>query len=86
VEINQLENVESLKIPGLFRLSDKQLGRIARNPSFMADYNHLVSSTVIPPTSPAVQDTKVWKFEMINRLEKGASAFQKRPIIEHLEY
>lgn len=26
-------------------LNDKQLGRIARNPSFVADYNHLVSST-----------------------------------------
>lgn len=33
-------------------LSDKQLGRIARNKQFMADYNHLVSST-----SQAGQDT-----------------------------
>ena len=46
-------------------LNDKQLGRIARNPSFVADYNDLVSST-----SPAGQDMKVWEFEMINRLKK----------------
>ncbi len=62
-------------------LNDKQLGRIARNPSFMADYNHLVSST-----SPAGQDTKAWEFEMVNRLKKDASDFQKRPIKEYLEY
>lgn len=62
-------------------LSDKQLGRIARNPSFMADYNHLVSST-----SPAGQDPKVWEFEMVNRLKKNSSDFKKRPIREYLEY
>ena len=62
-------------------LNDKQLGRIARNPSFVADYNDLVSST-----SPAGQDMKVWEFEMINRLKKDASQFKKRPIREYLEY
>ena len=62
-------------------LNDKQLGRIARNPSFVADYNHLVSST-----SPAGQDSKMWEFEMINRLKKDASQFKKRPIREYLEY
>lgn len=62
-------------------LNDKQLGRIARNPSFMADYNHLVSST-----SPAGQDPKAWEFEMINRLKKDSSQFKKRPIREYLEY
>ena len=62
-------------------LNDNQLGRIARNPSFVADYNHLVSST-----SPAGQDTKAWEFEMINRLKKDASQFKKRPIREYLEY
>lgn len=62
-------------------LNDKQLGRIARNPSFMADYNHLVSST-----SSAGQDTKAWEFEMINRLKKDASQFKKRPIREYLYY
>ena len=62
-------------------LNDKQLGRIARNPSFIADYNHLVSST-----SPAGQDPKMWEFEMINRLKKDASQFKKRPIREYLEY
>ncbi|WP_426243797.1 replication initiation protein RepM [Psychrobacter sp. TWP2-1-2] len=62
-------------------LNDKQLGRIVRNPSFMADYNHLVSST-----SPAGQNTKDWEFEMINRLKKDAAQFGKRPIREYLKY
>ena len=62
-------------------LNDKQLGRIARNPAFIADYNHLVSST-----SPAGQDTKAWEFEMINRLKKDASQFKKRPIRNYLDY
>ena len=62
-------------------LNDSQLGRIARNPIFMADYNHLVSST-----SRAGQDAKAWEFEMINRLKKDASQFKKRPIKEYLEY
>ena len=62
-------------------LNDKQLGRIARNPSFMADYNHLVSST-----SPAGQDMKVWESEMVDRLKKDASQFKKRPIKEYLVY
>ena len=62
-------------------LNDKQLGRIARNPSFIADYNHLVSST-----SPAGQYAAEWEFEMINRLKKDASQFKKRPIRDYLEY
>lgn len=62
-------------------LNDKQLGRIARNPSFIADYNDLVSST-----SPAGQDMKIWEFEMINRLKKDVSQFKKRPIRDYLEY
>lgn len=62
-------------------LNDKQLGRIARNPSFMADYNHLVSST-----SPAGQDMKVWESEMVDRLKEDASQFKKRPIKEYLVY
>jgi len=62
-------------------LTDKQLGRIVRNPAFMAEYNHLVT-----PTSPAGQSQKGWEFEMINRLKKDASDFQKRPIREYLEY
>lgn len=62
-------------------LNDNQLGRIARNPRFMADYNHLVQST-----SPAGQDAKAWEFEMINRLKKDASQFNKRPIRDYLEY
>lgn len=62
-------------------LNDKQLGRIARNPSFVADYNDLVSST-----SPAGQDMNMWEFEMINRLKKDISQFKKRPIRDYLEY
>ena len=61
-------------------LNDKQLGRIARNPSFIADYNHMVSST-----SPAGQDSKAWESEMINRLKKDASQFKKRPIRDYLD-
>ncbi|WP_201529943.1 replication initiation protein RepM [Psychrobacter frigidicola] len=62
-------------------LNDKQLGRIVRNPSFIADYNHLVSST-----SPAGQDSKEWELEMIDRLKKDASQFKKRPIRDYLNY
>ncbi len=60
-------------------LNDKQLGRIVRNPTFMAEYNHLVS-----PTSPAGQSQQGWEFEMINRLKKDASQFKKRPIKDYL--
>lgn len=62
-------------------LNDKQLGRIVRNPTFMAEYNHLVS-----PTSSAGQSQQGWEFEMINRLKKDASEFTKRPIRYYLEY
>lgn len=62
-------------------LNDKQLGRIVRNPAFIAEYNHLVT-----PTSPAGQTAQGWEFEMINRLKKDASQFSKRPIREYLEY
>ncbi len=62
-------------------LNDKQLGRIARNPAFMAEYNHLVS-----PTSPAGQSQQGWEFEMVNRLKKNPTQFNKRPIREYLEY
>lgn len=62
-------------------LNDNQLGRIARNPSFINDYNHMVSST-----SPAGQTAQGWEFEMINRLKKDPSQFKKRPIRDYLEY
>ena len=58
----EVDNGNMSNIEGL---NDKQLGRIARNPSFVADYNDLVSST-----SPAGQDMNMWEFEMINRLKK----------------
>lgn len=62
-------------------LNDKQLGRIVRNPAFIAEYNHLVT-----PTSPAGQTAQGWEFEMINRLKKDASQFKKHPIKSYLEY
>ena len=62
-------------------LNDKQLGRITRNPSFVTDYNHLVSST-----SAAGQDMDAWEFEMINRLKKDPSQFNKRSIKDYLNY
>ena len=62
-------------------LNDKQLGRIVRNPAFIAEYNHLVT-----PTSPAGQTAQGWEFEMINRLKKDASQFNKHPIKSYLEY
>lgn len=62
-------------------LNDKQLGRIVRNPAFMAEYNHLLS-----PTSPVVQSKQGWEFEMINRLKKEDSQFNKQPIRSYLEY
>ena len=62
-------------------LNDKQLGRITRNPSFVADYNELVSST-----SPAGQDMRVWEVEMIKRIKEDALQFKKRPIREYLVY
>lgn len=62
-------------------LNDKQLGRIVRNPVFMAEYNHLVS-----PTSSAGQSAQGWEFEMVNRLKKDASEFKKRPIRGYLVY
>jgi len=62
-------------------LNDKQLGRIARNPRFIADYNHLVSST-----SPAGQNSREWESEMMDRLKKDASQFNKQPIRDYLVY
>lgn len=62
-------------------LKDKQLGRIVHNPASMAEYNHLVS-----PTSPAGQSQQEWEFEMIDRLKKDASQFNKRPIRSYLDY
>jgi len=81
IEANVKRDSDTADMFTIEGLNDKQLGRIARNPSFVADYNNLVSST-----SPAGQDMKVWEFEMINRLKKDASQFKKRPIREYLEY
>ena len=81
---SQLDNSRDVNTADMFTigdLNDKQLGRIVRNPAFMAEYNHLVS-----PTSPAGQSQQGWEFEMINRLKKDASQFKKRPIREYLDY
>lgn len=78
VKLRDVNNGDMFTVDGL---SDKQLGRIARNPSFIADYNHMVSST-----SPAGQSDQAWEFEMINRLKKDASQFKKRPVRDYLDY
>ena len=62
-------------------LNDKQLGRIARNPAFIAEYTNLVS-----PTSPTGQSKQGWDFENINCLIKHPSQFKKRPIKDYLNY
>ena len=74
----ETNNSDRFTIKGL---NNKQLGRIARNPAFIADYNHLVKST-----SPAGQNSTDWEFEMIDRLKKDASQFKKRPIRDYLDY
>ena len=78
---NQLRDVDTADMFTVEGLNDKQLGRIARNPRFITDYNHMVS-----PTSAAGQSESGWEFEMINRLKKDASQFNKRPIKDYLEY
>lgn len=78
---NQLRDVDTADMFTVEGLNDKQLGRIARNPQFITDYNHIVS-----PTSPAGQSQQGWEFEMINRLKKDPSQFKKRPIRDYLEY
>lgn len=72
------DTVDMFTVDGL---NDKQLGRIARNPAFIAEYNHLVS-----PTSPAGQTQQGWEFEMVNRLKNDPAQFNKRPIREYLDY
>ena len=83
-DIKKKENARDIDTADMFTvgdLNDKQLGRIARNPQFITDYNHMVT-----PTSPAGQSQQGWEFEMINRLKKDASQFKKRPIRDYLEY
>ena len=77
-EKRDVDTVSMFTVEGL---NDKQLGRIARNPQFITDYNHMVS-----PTSAAGQSDSGWEFEMINRLKKDATQFKKRPIREYLIY
>ena len=78
---DKLRDVDTADMFTIEGLNDKQLGRIVRNPNFMAEYNHLVT-----PTSAAGQSQQGWEFEMINRLKKDASQFKKRPIRDYLEY
>ena len=77
-KVSKLHTADMFTVEGL---NDKQLGRIVRNPAFIAEYNHLVS-----PTSPAGQSQQGWEFEMINRLKENTSQFKKRPIREYLDY
>lgn len=80
-QINIERDVDTADMFTVDGLNDKQLGRIARNPAFMAEYNHLVS-----PTSPAGQSQQGWEFEMVNRLKKNPKQFDKRPIRDYLDY
>ena len=80
-EDSKLRDIDTTDMFTVDGLNDKQLGRIARNPTFMAEYNHLVS-----PTSPAGQSQQGWEFEMINRLKKDPKQFDKRPIKDYLDY
>ena len=77
---NALRNSNNVYMSTVEGPSDKQIGRIARNQQFIADYNHLVSST-----SPAGQNSQAWEFEMINRLKRDPSQFNKRPIRDYLD-
>lgn len=80
-EVNVKRDIDTADMFTVDGLNDKQLGRIVRNPAFMAEYNHLVS-----PTSPAGQSQQGWEFEMINRLKKDPTQFSKRPIKDYLDY
>ena len=79
-KISKLRDVDTADMFTIDGLSDKQLGRIARNQRFKADYNHLVS-----PTSAANHDNDAWQYEMINLMKKEPSKFNKRPIREYLD-
>ncbi len=68
--LSQISNESDGNTADMFtveELNDKSLGRIARNPSFVADCNDLVSSAI-----PAGQDMEIWELEMVDRLEKEA--------------
>lgn len=78
---SKLRDVDTADMFTVEDLNDKQLGRIARNPQFITDYNHMVS-----PTSAAGQSDSGWEFEMTNRLKKDPSQFKKRPIRDYLDY
>lgn len=79
-KISKLRDVDTADMFTVDGLSDKQLGRIARNQRFKADYNHLVS-----PTSAANHDNDAWQYEMINLMKKEPSKFNKRPVKEYLD-
>ncbi len=71
-------DLDSFSIKGL---SDAQLKRIVLNKEFIANYNHLVSST-----SPEGQKEAEWAIEMVKRLKADSSVFNKCPIRDYLEY
>lgn len=81
VSVKKDKTIKDVKKPKPLVLTDKQLGRIARSPKFIADYNHLVS-----PTSEAGQCSKAWEFELVNKIKKDITLFSKRPIEAYLEY
>lgn len=65
-------------------LSDKQLARIANNPQFKADFNHMISAT-----SPINNDYsgKMWANHFVKELKKDATQFTKKhPLNYYLDY
>ena len=65
-------------------LSDKQLARIANNPQFKADFNHMISAT-----SPINNDYSgnMWTNHFVKELKKDATQFtKKRPLNYYLDY
>lgn len=63
-------------------LTDAQLSRITRNPDFIRDFSHLISSN-----SPINKDMGAWSTEFVKRIKQDPTPFnKKRPIKEYLDY
>lgn len=62
-------------------LSDAQLARITRSPSFIKDY-----ASRVAPNSAENQDMSLWTAHFVQELKKDASKFNKRPIKDYLDY
>lgn len=61
-------------------LTDKQLATIVANPKFKSDYVALIAST-----HPACFSAEQWEAEMVSRIKKNPSQFDKRPLEYYLD-